>query len=236
MKVAIRSIFPSEAEGQLKAEYFSGNSRGYFVDVGANAPRDGSQTWELEQQGWTGILVEPQPDLANRSRSERRAQVYGAACSTPENAGRRLTLYLAGIQKSLDPDFYVAGVQRSGTCEVPIMTLDEVLRDAKAPRPLDFVSIDVEGHDVEVLAGFDLAYWQPRLVLIEDVVHSLRLHRHIVSRGYRWVRRTGINSWYIPTGTAFQLSAIGRVQFFRKYYFALPFRILREWKRRLMRQ
>jgi hypothetical protein len=116
------------------------------------------------------------------------------------------------------------------------MTLDDVLRDAKAPRPLDFVSIDVEGHDVEVLAGFDLAYWQPRLLLIEDVVHSLRLHRHIVSRGYRWVRRTGINSWYIPAGTAFQLSAIGRAQFLRKYYFALPFRILREWKRRLLRQ
>ena len=232
----MRSIFPADEEARLKADFFSTTARGYFVDVGANAPQDGSQTWELERQGWTGVLIEPQPDLAERLRGARRAEVFGVACSTPENAGKKLPLYLAGIQSSLEPDFYVAGVQRSGMCEVEIMTLDQVLRDANAPRPLDFVSIDVEGHDVDVLLGFDLAHWQPRLLLIEDVVQSLRLHRHIVSRGYRWVRRTGINSWYVPADAPLQVSAIGRLQFLRKYYLGLPFRMLRDWKRRVLRQ
>ena len=231
----MRSIFPAGDEARLKAAFF-GETRGYFVDVGANEPQDGSQTWAFEQQGWTGVLIEPQPDLAERLRGARQAKVYGVACSTPQNAGKTLPLYLAGIQSSLEPDFYVAGVQRSGMCEVPIMTLDQVLRDAGAPRPLDFVSIDVEGHDVEVLRGFDLAHWRPRLLLIEDVVQSLRLHRHIVARGYRWVRRTGINSWYVPADAPFQVGAFGRLQFLRKYYLGLPFRALRDWKRRVLRQ
>ena len=231
----MRSIFPATEEARLKAAFF-GAGRGYFVDVGANEPQDGSQTWAFEQQGWTGVLIEPQPDLAERLRGARAAKVYGVACSTPQNAGKTLPLFLAGIQSSLEPDFYVAGVQRSGMCEVPIMTLDQVLRDAGAPRPLDFVSIDVEGHDVEVLLGFDLAYWQPRLLLIEDVVQSLRLHRHIVSRGYRWVRRTGINSWYVPADAPFRLDLKGRAQFVRKYYLGLPFRVLREKKRQWLRQ
>ena len=182
------------------------------------------------------MLVEPQPDLAEQLRRERRAKVYAVACSKPENAGKTLTLYLAGIQSSLDADFYVAGVQRTGSVEVPIMTLDQVLEDARAPQPIDFVSIDVEGHDVEVLAGFDLARWRPRLLFIEDVVQSLDLHRHIVARGYRWIRRTGINSWYVPADAPFRLDLKGRAQFVRKYYLGLPFRMLREKKRQWLQQ
>jgi len=71
------------------------------------------------------------------------------------------------------------------------------------------VSIDVEGHEVEVLAGFDLARWRPRLLLIEDVVQSLDLHRHLVARGYRWIRRTGINSWYAPADAPFRVDLKG---------------------------
>jgi hypothetical protein len=43
---------------------FFGDIKGYFVEVGAKEPRERSQTWFLEQAGWTGVLVEPQPDLA----------------------------------------------------------------------------------------------------------------------------------------------------------------------------
>ena len=38
---------------------FFGNIKGYYVEVGANDPRERSQTWHLEQQGWTGVLIEP---------------------------------------------------------------------------------------------------------------------------------------------------------------------------------
>jgi len=232
----MRAIFPGEAEERLKQEFFSATPAGTFVDVGANAPKDGSQTFAMEQRGWSGVLVEPQPDLAETLRRERRAKVYAVACSTPDNAGKTLTLYLAGIQSSLEPDFYAAGMQRAGSVEVPVMTLDQVLTDAGAPYGIDFVSIDVEGHDIDVLDGFDLKRWRPRLILIEDVVQNLKLHRYLSSRGYRWFRRTGINSWYVPADALDRVGLAGWLQFVRKYYLGLPFRILRDKKRRLLRQ
>jgi FkbM family methyltransferase len=232
----MRAIFPGGTEEALKEEFFRGTPAGFFVDVGANAPQDGSQTFAMERRGWSGVLVEPQPTLAEQLRRERRAKVYAVACSAPENAGKTLTLYLAGIQSSLQADFYAAGMQRAGAIEVPVMTLDQVLEDAGAPPALDFVSIDVEGHDIEVLDGFDLSRWRPRLLLIEDVVQNLRLHRYLTGRGYRWFRRTGINSWYVPADAPERVGAAGRLQFVRKYYLGLPFRILREKKRRLLRQ
>jgi FkbM family methyltransferase len=229
---SIKAIFPYQLEDELKFEFFGGSHVGYFVDIGANDPRDGSQTWPFEQLGWEGVLVEPQHHLAERLRQERRAKVYGVACSSPKNSGKSATLNLAGIHTSLNPDFFVAGMQRVGTSNVLLRTLDEILIDAKAPAPIDFVSIDVEGHELEVLEGFDLNRWRPRLILIEDLAFNLGTHRHLTRRGYKWMRRTGINGWYVPADSRIAVSPMGRLQFLRKHYLGVPFRNLREWKRR----
>ncbi len=232
----MKAIFPHEFEDRFKLEFFEGAPGGYFVDVGANTPKDGSQTWPFEQLGWDGVLVEPQQDLAERLRRERRAKVYAIACSSPANSGKSATLNLAGIHTSLNPDFFVAAMQRAGTSVVPLCTLDEILIDAKAPVPLDFVSIDVESHEIEVLEGFDLDHWRPKLILIEDLAFNLDIHRWLTRRRYKWVRRTGINGWYVPADSPMTVSAVGYLQFLRKHYLGVPFRNLREWKRRLLNQ
>jgi FkbM family methyltransferase len=230
------AIFPDAVEEALKAEFFRGSPPGFFVDVGANDPQRDSQTWSLEQRGWTGVVVEPQPDLAEQHRQQRRAKVYEVACSSPSNSGKTMRLHLAGIQTSLNPEFYVAGMQRHGSIDVPIMTLDDILADARAPSPIDFISIDVESHELEVLSGFDLARWRPRLLLVEDLVKHLRLHRYLQRRGYKWIRRTGLNGWYVPSDSPETVSAFGRLQFIRKYHLGVPFRVLRDAKRKLLRQ
>jgi FkbM family methyltransferase len=229
----MRAIFPPEPEETLKEEFFAQAPPGYFVDVGANDPQTWSQSFHLERLGWTGVLVEPQPDLAAKLRAARRAKVYAVACSSPANAGKTMALHLAGIYSSLDPALSIATVSPQGAVEVPIMTLDAVLADAGAPQPIDFLSVDVEGHEIEVLSGFHLARWRPRLILIEDLVLDLTLHHYLVARGYAWMRRTGWNPWYVPADAAAPLSLTGRVQFIRKYYFGVPFRRLREALRRL---
>ena len=234
----MRAIFSHHVENELKETFFGRSIRGFFVDVGANDPQLASQTWHLEQLGWDGVLIEPQPDLAEELRKFRRAKVYVVACSSPANAGKSLPLHVAGsphmtgIHASFDPNFAVPDMRRMGVIDVPVKTLDEILIDAKAPVPIDFVSIDVETHEIEVLEGFDISKWRPRLMLIEDLALSLRLHRYITRRGYKWVRRTGLNGWYVPADSPMRVSLFGRFQFLRKHYLATPFRRLREHSRR----
>jgi FkbM family methyltransferase len=228
----MRTVYPDEAEERLKAEFF-GPSRGFFVDVGANDPQRGSQSYALEQAGWQGILVEPQPDLAEALKRARTARVFAAACSSPGNAGKTMPLYLAGTLSSLDAGLAVTGVRARSTVEVPIRTLDDMLAEAGAPSPIDFLSIDIEGHEVEALAGFTFARWRPRLILMEDHVTSLAKHRLLTRCGYRLIRRTGLNGWYVPAEAAPRLGLDGWWSLARKYYVALPIRMLRETKRRL---
>jgi FkbM family methyltransferase len=220
-----------EEEGLVR-EFFHGATSGFFVEVGANHPTYASQTWHLEQAGWTGVLVEPQPDLAAKLAATRTAKVFAVACASPQEAGRLLPLHVAGPLSSLDPSQMAPGARAERVIMVPVRTLDDVLDEAKAPAPIDFLSVDVEGHEIKVLLGFDFARWRPRLILIEDHVGNLDRHRFLQGSGYRLVRRAGNNGWYVPNDAPAQPGWQDRWQIMRKYYLALPFRMARNASRR----
>ena len=61
-------------------------------------------------------------------------------------------------------------------------TLDSLLDEAEAPKPIDLLSVDVEGHELDVLRGFDFVRWQPRLILLEDHVTNLDKHTFCSAR------------------------------------------------------
>jgi FkbM family methyltransferase len=222
----------SDRENRLISAFF-GDIKGYFVEVGANEPRERSQTWFLEQAGWTGVLIEPQPELADKLRGKRKAKVFAVACSSPENAGRELPLHVAGPLSALDRTRMAPGASPERIIQVPIQTLDSILAEACTPRGFDFLSIDVEGHEIEVLRGFDIARWRPRLILLEDHVADLSRHMYLTAAGYRIIRRYENNGWYVPDDSAVSVHWSDRWEILRKYYLALPFRMLRNLSRRL---
>jgi len=211
---------------------FFGSRKGYFVEVGANEPRERSQTYHLEQAGWTGVLVEPQPVLAALLRAQRSAKVFAVACSGPQNAGRMLPFHVAGPLSSLNRESMAPGAAPEAVIEVPIRTLDSILAEAGTPEQFDFLSIDVEGHEIEVLRGFDIARWRPQLILLEDHVADLAKHRYLKAAGYRLIRRYENNGWYVPRGFVGRIGWPDRWEIVRKYFLALPFRRLRNLSRR----
>ena len=198
----------------------------------SRTPRPGTQTWHPEQRGWSGLLIEPLPALAARLRAERRAIVIEAACTSPERCGRTAKLKVAGAFSSPERRLRVSDAAVQDEIEVRLVTLDEILQ-TNGIASVDFVSLGVEGHELEVLRGFSLERYRPQLLLIEDHAPDLSRHRALTARGYRLIRRTGLNAWYVPASSDMRLSAYGRWQLFRKYVVGLPFRRLREALRRL---
>jgi FkbM family methyltransferase len=174
---------------------FFGPRHGYFVEVGANDPRERSHTWHLEQAGWSGVLIEPRPELAGLLRANRSAKVYAVACSSPENAGRALSLHVAGPLSSLDRERMAPGAAPERVIMVPAKTLDSVLEDAGCPPEFDFLSIDVEGYELEVPRGFSFKRWRyeingcarlgrPRLLRRRWEI----LRKYYVALPFRWLR------------------------------------------------
>lgn len=225
------AVLPPDQEERLKT-VFLGERPGFYVEVGANDPVAGSQSWHLEQAGWSGILIEPLPDLAKKLRETRKGLVFNCACSSPSNSGKRMQLHVLGPLSSFSPQLMDYRATPVATIDVATHTLDDVLSLARAPIPIDFLSIDVEGHEIEVLTGFDFERWAPRLILIEDHLRTLSRHRFLSSRGYRLYRRTGLNNWYVPQASPHRPSLIGRLQLIRKFYLGLPVRLFRDNQRR----
>jgi FkbM family methyltransferase len=224
--------FDAREQEEVRA-FFAHARGGYFVEVGANHPTFASQTWHLEQLGWHGLLIEPQPDLAENLRRKRSAQVFAVACSSPANAGQLMTFHVAGALSSLERERMAPGAELQRVIEVPVRTLDDILAEAQAPVPLDLLSLDVEGHELKVLEGFTFARWRPRLMLLEDHVGDLDKHRFVTAAGYKLIRRVENNGWYVPADAAVEVTPAQRWEIVRKYYLALPFRVLRNASRRL---
>ena len=229
------AVHPSqEQEERLVREFFGGDDSGFYVEVGANHPTEGSQTWHLEQHGWTGVLVEPQPDLAAFLVTERKnATVFPVACTSPENAGQVMSLHVDGARSGLNRERMAPGSKAEYVIAVQTKTLDNILNEAQAPAPIDLLSIDVEGHELEVLSGFNFQRWQPLLILIEDHVGTLDTHRFLKARGYRLIRRLGNNGWYVSSESNARANIGDSFEILRKYYLALPFRVLRNWWRQV---
>lgn len=162
------------------AEYLP-QSGGVFVEAGAYDGYWQSNTYWLERfRGWTGVLVEPVPELAARARRERlRSQVFQCAL-VPSDAGvDTVSMFYAGTMSMLQGVWGSPEAERERAREgaalalsqprelvVPARTLTDVLAEAGVDA-VDFLSLDVEGYEASVLQGLDLARHAPRVLLIE---------------------------------------------------------------------
>lgn len=185
--------------------YFRHKRSGYFVDVGAYDGVELSNSYHFEQLGWTGILVEADPDNASRCAIARPRSIcfHCAAVASPETT--EITFHRvadAGVFSSTNLTLQharrLAGMgHRPEPISVPARTLDSMLLQAGATE-VDFVSIDVEGAELDVLRGFDIARWRPAIVVVESNT-KLRLpaiRKYFVSHGYAYLYSIDVNDFY----------------------------------------
>jgi FkbM family methyltransferase len=153
---------------------------GFFVEAGAYDGYVESNTYYFERFcGWTGLLVEPIPDLYRIARKQRsRSRVVNCALVSPEQAGRPVRMRYAGTMSIVEG---ARGSQHADTAyldsallfrhdgyevQAPGRTLSDVLDEVGAPE-VDLLSLDLEGYEAQALAGLDLARHAPRYILVE---------------------------------------------------------------------
>jgi FkbM family methyltransferase len=224
-------------EKALVRQYFGNAGRGFFVEVGANEPASiHSETWHLEQMGWRGILIEPNRALYDELVRQRpSSRVYNVACSAPAKVGAaelKIPYVADGTidtgKAALEVEIDHAGFPAYRIETVNVVTLDSILAE-NSVSGIDLLSIDVEGTELDVLKGLDLKRYRPRLILVEDKLVYLNKHRWLKRNGYRLVKRTLFNNWYIPEHEPFALSsAKEQLVLFKKLYLSLLPRKIKE--------
>lgn len=197
--------------------YIGYRNHGYFVEVGAFDGVRWSPCWTLANAGWTGIFYEPQTDAWNKlnaNYNKDQPRIYCVKKAISDFSGFA-TLYLGGSVSTIRadtkdlymtiPEFKSTGLGSDDTELVSVETLDYEFLRLDVPVGFDVLSIDVEGSEVDVLNGFSIDVFLPRLVVIEahekfrsGIMSSKtsRINEYFDNVGYHKIYSDHINNIY----------------------------------------
>jgi FkbM family methyltransferase len=141
---------------------------GFYVDVGAGDPKEGSSTYAFYERGWSGINIEPL-DKDFGKLTQARPRDTNLKLAVGREVGLRTLYAIEGTGLStLYPEIAArhasAGFVVVETI-VPVLTLARMLEDCSA-RTIHFLKIDVEGAEAEVLQGVNLKTTRPWIILV----------------------------------------------------------------------
>ncbi|MBL8525658.1 MAG: FkbM family methyltransferase [Betaproteobacteria bacterium] len=181
---------------------------GYFVEFGATDGVLLSNTYLLERRyDWRGICAEPHPDFFAQLRRNRRCHVSDA-CVAAES-GRDVEFILAdeygGIVDFAGNDTHAAKRQAfrslGKVLHMQTTSLDELLTSFRAPREIDYLSLDTEGSEYEILRAFPFERWRIQCITVEHNFSETRepIRRLLESRGYAR-QEAQWDDWYVLQG------------------------------------
>ena len=179
--------------------YFRNKKKGVYIDVGAYHPVMGNNTFKLFNKGWSGINIDLDfhtIDIFNNFRPNDD-NIISAVSDTIE----KKKLYFHHNRSAINTLEKNKGGKSKEIREIQTNTLNNIIKNSQYKESeIDFVSIDVEGHEIKVINGFDLKKYSPKIVVIEyqdldmkkeefynqniEKIVNSNIYKHMINKGY----------------------------------------------------
>jgi len=206
---AIKS-YSQEGEDMILKRIFEGEKAvGFYIDVGAHHPKRFSNTYYFYKRGWSGINIDAKPGCMKIFKKIRLRDINLEFAISNK---RQNLIYYCFNEPALNGFSKTLSIERNKKEEYKIideikietLTLAEVL-DAYLPSntTIDFLSVDVEGLDFQVLASNDWSKYKPNVVLVEDLNFSFdspdnsKIYKLLIDKDYQLVAKTMNTVFYI---------------------------------------
>ena len=222
LKAKIRNYLPfgrlsysQEGEDLVLARILGklGSTSRFFVDIGAHHPSRFSNTYYFYKRGWRGINVDALPGTKQMFQRMRPGDTT-IECGVGSQDG--VLRYFAFNEPALNTfseeeakKKTIAPYHIVNTLQIPVVTLKKIL-DENLPKgqQIDFMTIDVEGFDHEVVSSSDWILYRPRVVLVELLDTEIqKFERHptammLKEHNYRAFAKT-YNTYFFVANEAF---------------------------------
>lgn len=191
---------------RISSFYQNSSSPKFFVEIGANDGISQSNTKYLElYANWQGILIEPIPSVfqkLKRNRSAKNSFENTACCSFEYTSSEMSLIYanlmsitLDGLSDIIDRHEHarigattlISG-DTSYLIKVPAVTMNSILIKNIAPKRINFLSLDVEGSELEVLKGIDFSEFTFEYICIESRDFD-SINGYLMERGYHFCEK-----------------------------------------------
>ncbi|MFM7150497.1 MAG: FkbM family methyltransferase [Gemmataceae bacterium] len=193
-------------EDVLLSRLFAKQKAGFYVDVGAYHPLDCSVTRAFHERGWRGINIEPGSIYS--FWPTHRPNDINLNVAVSDQSGT-FTYYeypaMPAVSRLSDeiPDTLTQYSEGRVSKTVPVLTLREIFKKHWPAEGVDFMSIDVEGHEEKVIRGNDWGRYRPRALVIEATLPFSATPCHqgweplLIQAGYLFCYFDGLNRYYL---------------------------------------
>jgi FkbM family methyltransferase len=201
---------------EIYLRVFGSKYVGSVVDVGAYDGKTLSNCYGLILRGWSALLIEPVNEhfqkllenLEHRQNCTFRNVALGASLGSG-------VIFKAGALSTLNPDLieeykkfdWSKNAIEGDDQRVDISTLDIELKHFLGDKSLDLLIIDTEGYETQVMEGFTISEWKPKMLIIEladfhpDIettrLDHKRLYQSILDAGYVVIYKDAINTMFL---------------------------------------
>lgn len=195
--------YSQEGEDILLSRLLEGKKKGFYIDIGAHHPKRFSNTYFFYQRGWRGINIDAMPGSMKLFRKIRPRDInLELGISKIE---QELTYYIFNepalntfsekLASEREKKFsqYTVIDKKKLICK----TLESVLNEhLKEKTRIDFMSIDVEGLDLEVIQSLNLSKYRPQIILIESLendylkITNTDLYNYLSKYDYKVIAKT----------------------------------------------
>jgi len=201
-------------DGNIPAEvlsHFPQGYTGYAAELGASDGLYLSNTHDLEQAGWQVLCIEPNKEYYDVLVTNRKLTL-NCACAAACADDQSLTVYRRILEDGtkgepisaldhLEPEFITTFCPTAvveSIYMVPVKTLDWCLEHVQFPQ-LDYLSLDVDGRELDILKGLDVNRWNVKVAVVENPFNDINIRRYFKDAGFKLVAATHINHvWARP--------------------------------------
>jgi FkbM family methyltransferase len=180
-----------------------------YLDLGAHHPTFLNNTQIFYENGSTGVNVEPDPDLFSHINKVRLSDTnLNIGIADKEGvldfyvmSATTLNTFSHNEAKNAESD----KVKINKIIQVPVLPINNILNEHFIEKPLDFLSMDVEGLDLLILQTFDFKRFRPKVICVETVTFSQErkgekitgIENLLVEQGYFVYADTNINTIFV---------------------------------------
>lgn len=164
--------------------------KGIMIEVGAGPTVFYSMSKHFRDNGWRCICIDPNPKFVNDHKKNGN-EIHQLAISNYEGESE-FSIVSTGMWDNEYDGISYSGLEikyempnyKVDKIQVEVRTLNSLL-DELTVENVDFISVDVEGSEIEVIEGFDVNRYNPKVILLENYTHDPKYETFMDSLGYK---------------------------------------------------
>lgn len=183
---------------------FNTTSNGFFVDVGANHPTRASNTNFFYKKGWTGINIDALPNAIKMFHKKRKKDINIEVGVSDIESTLNFYSFKSSSYNTFNEELVDEIKKVSPLIDVKKISVKplSLILNQQNIKSIDFMSVDVEGLDFNVLKSNDWKKYRPKVVLVEDFNQGIDIiqspiYQYMNTLGYIYFCQTCTNVFYI---------------------------------------